>query len=361
VISEDEYLERIVAGIHTVTTAGADVRWNEIMNGRQFDVVVRFTIGTLSYLVLVEVKNRTRRASAEDLDAFVTKARDRLASKAVFVTAAGFQRGAIQTARRHGVEVFTVSFDQSEITLSSTASYITLHRKGVPHDKAPALSIGDERPALCIRAVDLIYSDGRRYPVPDEPSQMTYYMMKTHFESGISLGSFLKEQSFPSVTVGVNRREQIKFRRPRRIRPPDDYYFPAGKVVAVNCDITGVLGRSITGTLLLEPTSFRHPVLYTNVLTGETSRFSLDQLPLGSTEVVAGEFYFGLHPLRYFYCSAIDGDLVTWHLIESFQNGTLVRATFTQKLEHATDYVPVADPKIRQRLHRRLADYLQLP
>ena len=41
-VSDDEYLERIVAGIQTVTTDGADVTWNETLNGRQFDVVVRF-------------------------------------------------------------------------------------------------------------------------------------------------------------------------------------------------------------------------------------------------------------------------------------------------------------------------------
>ncbi|MDM7930031.1 hypothetical protein [Blastomonas fulva] len=49
-ISDDEYLERIVAGIHAVTTEAADVTWNETINGRQFDVVVRFVVGTLRYL-----------------------------------------------------------------------------------------------------------------------------------------------------------------------------------------------------------------------------------------------------------------------------------------------------------------------
>src|SRR3546814_18495417 len=91
-IKEDEYLERVVAGIHAVSSGDAEVIWNESINGRQFDVVVRFQLGTLAYLVLVEVKNRSRRASAQDVEAFVTKARDQQASKAVFVTVAGFQR-----------------------------------------------------------------------------------------------------------------------------------------------------------------------------------------------------------------------------------------------------------------------------
>src|SRR3546814_9627973 len=64
-IKEDEYLERVVAGIHAVSSGDAEVIWNESINGRQFDVVVRFQLGTLAYLVLVEVKNRSRRASAQ--------------------------------------------------------------------------------------------------------------------------------------------------------------------------------------------------------------------------------------------------------------------------------------------------------
>ena len=44
-IGEDEYLERIVAGIHAITTSDADVSWNEVINGRQFDVVARFALG----------------------------------------------------------------------------------------------------------------------------------------------------------------------------------------------------------------------------------------------------------------------------------------------------------------------------
>ena len=92
VISDDEYLERLVAGIQAVTTDGAEVRWNETIGNRQFDVVVRFQLGTLRYLVLIEVRNRTRKAEAKDIDAFVTKAIDQTAYKILVVTTAGFSK-----------------------------------------------------------------------------------------------------------------------------------------------------------------------------------------------------------------------------------------------------------------------------
>lgn len=34
-ISEDEYLERVVAGIHAISSDDDDVHWNEKINGRQ--------------------------------------------------------------------------------------------------------------------------------------------------------------------------------------------------------------------------------------------------------------------------------------------------------------------------------------
>lgn len=38
-IKHDEYLERIGGSIHAVSSGDADVRWNERINGGQFDVV----------------------------------------------------------------------------------------------------------------------------------------------------------------------------------------------------------------------------------------------------------------------------------------------------------------------------------
>ena len=358
-ISADKYLERIVAGIQSVTTEGADVRWNEKINGRQFDVVVRFTMGKLVYLVLVEVKNHSRRADAGDLDAFVTKARDQLANKAVFVTAAGFQEGAKQTAQRHGVELFTVTFDETEVELSSTASYLT-----VPHIKLsglpaqpPTLSVSEPELTLCFDTVDLVFSNRKRYTMPTEQSQMTYYMAKTLFDDGTSLLDFVQTQRFAAIAVEEKRREQIKLPRAKKIQPPDDYYYPTGKLVAMDCQISGVMARGISGTVRIDPNAFRCPVIYTNVLTGEISRFSLDQLPLGNPEITTGSFYFLVHPLRYYHCSAIIGDLVTWKLIESFQNDMLVRSTFTQELQYAAYYIPVTGKAIVSRLERRLADF----
>ncbi|MBA4091432.1 restriction endonuclease [Sphingomonas sp. VDB2] len=362
-ISDDEYLERIVAGIHAVTTEDADVTWNETINGRQFDVVVRFTVGTLRYLVLVEVKNRTRKASVEDLDAFINKARDQLASKAVFVTAAGYQSGAIAVAERHGVDLFTVAFDEQELEISPTNTYLVMRNPNapdIPEGTVPELKIGDLETILAVEQATLIYSNRTRWVMPNEPSQMQYYVEKTLFEDGTTLNEFLQSQRLSVPAPGKTLLDKIKIRPARRISPPDDYYFPQGKLSAIECMVASREGRGLSGNIRIDPSVFRHPVIYTNVQTGEAIHFSLDQLPLGAKRVEPGSFYFNLHPLRYFYCDSVEDELITWHLVESFQCGHMNRATFTQKIRYSAYYIPVTDKMIIKRLERRLSDYLTL-
>jgi Restriction endonuclease len=359
-ISDDEYLERIVAGIHTVTTAGAEVTWTEVINGRQFDVVVRFKLGTLRYLVLIEVRNRTRKAAASDMEAFVTKARDQNANKAVFVTAAGFQKGAISIAKRHGVDLFTVTFDEAGIQLPSQANFFYLRKTGAPKNIPPTMSIGERKLTATIEKATLVYADGKRFDMPEEQSQMNYYLRKTFLQDGRALRDVIPLGAPPSyIELGKSRRDQFRLDPPQRIRPPDDYFFPSGVLASLKCIVTGRLGRPIEGNTLVDPNVFMFPAIYTNVITGEAISFPIDRLPLGAKRVSVGGFYFISHPLMYYYCAAIQGDTVLWHLIESVQNGEKLTGTMTQDVKYSLYYIPVSDKKILKRLQRRLDDFLK--
>jgi Restriction endonuclease len=358
-ISDDEYLERIVAGIHTVTTAGADVSWNEVINGRQFDVVVRFKLGSLRYLVLIEVRNRTRKAEASDMDAFVTKARDQNANKAVFVTAAGFQDGAIKVAKRHGVDLFTVTFDEAGMHLPSQATFLSLRNKDAPTDDPPTISLGEPRLIGNIETVTLVYADGKRFSMPDERSQMNYYMKKTTLQDGRTLDDVIQRGPLGRVELGKSRPDEVRLDPPQRIEPPDDYFYPVGVLASLECIVTGRQGRPIKGNTLIEPNTFTLPAVYTNVITGETSSFAIDQLPLGDKRVSIGSFYFIMHPLNYYYCAAIQGDTMRLYLIESFQSGEKLTAVIMADIKYSPYYIPVSDKKILNRLWRRLDDFLK--
>src|SRR3546814_350328 len=288
-IKEDEYLERVVAGIHAVSSGDAEVIWNESINGRQFDVVVRFQLGTLAYLVLVEVKNRSRRASAQDVEAFVTKARDQQASKAVFVTVAGFQEGAVAVAKRHGVDLFTVAFDKNMPTLSATGTYISLHNPDYAGDPIPQLSIGEPTLVDVIEDAELEYSDGRRFAVPSEASQMNYYAAKTLLGDGRTLGDVMQTASQRWLAEGRSRTETIELPSGVVISPPDEYHFPAGMLARLRLTLVTRMSRPLSGNIGIEPTSFRNPVSYTNDLTGEKTTYTLDQLPLNTSPLRSEE------------------------------------------------------------------------
>ena len=360
-VSEDEYLERIVAGIHAITSASAVVSWNESINGRQFDVVVRFDLGTLHYLVLIEVKNRTRRATASDVEAFVTKARDQNANKSVFVTIAGFQQGALAVARRHGVDLFTIAFDKKEIGLSQQTTRVILTNGLVIRSNSAKIQLSEPQFVRVIEGAKLRYRSGQVFEMPIEQSQMRYYAAKTKMADGRSLMQLIENLVTTIPELGKVMHQEISLPLSLHIVPPDEYFFPSGMLRKIDLTIAGREGRTFSGDVFIEPTSFHSPVIYTNVLTQEVTRYPLDQLPLNIQDIVVGRFYFQIHPLRYFHCANIANQLITWNLIESFQGETLIRATYTQQAQYGRYYIPVADKKIQARLEHRLNDLRNLP
>lgn len=359
-ISDEEYLERIVAGIHSITNKDADVVWNERINGRQFDVVMRFKVGTLNYLVLVEVKNRTRKASAEDLDAFVTKTRDQNSNKAVFVSAAGFQTGAITVAKKHGVELFTVTFEEDDLAISGTAARLTLTSGVAAEGVAPIFSIGTLTPVNNVENITVCYEDGRKVALPTEATQMEYYCRQTVFEDGRSLVDIISPMLRSEHAVGVTAKLALPLCPVRMIEPPDEHAFPRGRVASLDLTVTVIESRPLTGNTMFEPSMLVGKIVYKNVVTNEGYEFQFGQLPIGEKRVSVGRFYFLYHPLRYYYCDAIKGDSVRWILVESFQCGQLVSCTMMQQIKYSKFYIPVSDIKIAERLQRRLNAYRKL-
>jgi hypothetical protein len=100
--------ERLVAAIHHAETQGATVIWNDTIHGRQFDVTLRFKMGLHDYLTVIECKDYAYRVPVEKVDAFVTKARDANANKAVLVSSNGYQSGCSAVAARHGIKLLTL-------------------------------------------------------------------------------------------------------------------------------------------------------------------------------------------------------------------------------------------------------------
>jgi hypothetical protein len=178
-------------------------------------------------------------------------------------------------------------------------------------------------------------------------------------QDGRTLDDVIQRAPLGHVELGESRRHEIRFDPPQRVEPPDDYFFPSGMLASLECIVAGRQGRQIKGNTLIDPNAFTLPAIYTNVITGETSSFTIDQLPLGNKRVSVGSFYFIMHPLMYYYCAAIQGDKMRLYLIESFQSGEKLTAVITGDIKYSTYYIPVTDKKILNRLKRRLDDFLK--
>ncbi len=353
-ISENEYLERIVAGIQSISTRAAVVKWNDIVNGRQFDVSVQFKNGTLNFFVLVEVRNRSRPASAEDVEAFVTKTRDQLANKAVMVTVAGYQEGAKTVAKRHGIEIFTISFDQNEVGFRKDATILVLSNKNSPTNLEPEFSVhGNVVVPVCHR-IALNYADGRQFELPDEQSQMNYYVKQTKLSNGHSLDSTIRSSKIPKLNEKQSHRGTFTFEDGVSIIPPDEFFFPRGNIDSIDCEYIATNVPHIKTNMKIDAGLFTSPIIYKNELSGEHHRFEMGSLPLGDGKLAAGKFYFTVAPLAYFYCKSVQHGNVYWKLVEMFQNGDLVQADTTQKSEYSYLYLEVTDKKLLLRLRSRL-------
>jgi len=147
--------ERLVAAIHRAETQGAVVTWNEKIKGRQFDVVLRFKAGLHDYLTVVECKEYKGKVPVEKIDAFVTKARDVSASKAVFVSSSGYQSGCFEVAARHGVKLLTLD-EKVDVNVADLAAEIV--------------------PALNIFNIRFILENGKEYLLEDEGGRLAYLM-----------------------------------------------------------------------------------------------------------------------------------------------------------------------------------------
>jgi len=357
-ISEDEYLERIVAGIHSATSEGADVTWNETIDGRQFDVTVRFQIGTMRYLVLVEVKNKNRKSSASEIEAFVTKTRDNNSNKSVFVTAAGFQSGAIKIAQKHGIELFTVKFNHQKIALSQNQTRVIINKKQTTASMDSNLELGPETPVNIISNIRLHYTNGKTIQLPNEPSQLDYYVTKTQLSNGQTLEQVIRKRELNDNQTGGPNIQTINFLPPTLVNPVDEYFFPRGNILSLDFEVKRSSGRPINGNTQIEPTSFSHPVIYKNAITNEEIELNIHQLPLGSKNLEVGKFYFQTHPLIYFYCNNIENNQLDMYIVESFQNCEIFTARVRQHTKYSNHYIPVTHKPTIKRLELRLADFI---
>jgi restriction system protein len=108
-------LERLVVDL--LTAAGQGLREFRVEHreaitapdGRyQIDVTARFRALSVDFLVLVECKDHLRPVEREDVQVLADKKRTIGAQKAILFATNGFQRGALEYARSHGIALVRI-------------------------------------------------------------------------------------------------------------------------------------------------------------------------------------------------------------------------------------------------------------
>jgi len=350
-----------VAAIHVAEEKGATVTWNENIDTRQFDVVIRFKFQFYDYLVLIECKDWTRPVKVEKVDAFVTKSRAAKANKSIMVSASGFQDGARKVARENGIELYKLSELREmpeELLTEAVVSFLAVFPVGFRRTNSS----------------ELVY-------LSRDNNKLTYEMENIKIKSigdqtiGKLVSIFMQLVS-PVPLPGVPDIGSATFKRANENQQQMEFTLPVGSIAEFpdgqEISVSHFLfvywmdtGRVMKPTLF-DPTMFRDLDLkydYKNDLTDESNIIPAHDLILGFDNVLqAGHFYTQPHLKFFFYCESTSENEAEMCLIESYQHGKLVSAEFVVRLPEANPYyIEITDKVEIDRLQRMYERFKTLP
>ena len=331
--------ERIVAAIHHAADQGGQITWNDTINGRQFDVTIRFKKGFYTFLTVIECKNYKNSVPVEKVEAFVTKAFDANANKAILVTSSRFQKGCFPVAERHNIGLYTLK----EIN--------ELQKEVMGNQLIPAFNIFD---------IKLVNDNGEEYIFPEYGGKLQYLIMQTTIavnNEHIILDSYLSNWIQSKKDEIINGRKEFKIKFDKTISasiPQEDAHFHFNSI-QFKCKFIEVHPISKP---TLDPYLFgkiNAKFLYKNEITGENHKINSKDLPLGfDTKFEEGKFYFNPKLEFFYYCESIVNDSATIYLIESYQHGHLLQVIFKQDTEYSKYYIEVTNNNEVKRLNNLL-------
>ena len=339
--SKWKYFERLVAAVHKAADAGANVKWNDTINGRQFDVTIRFRKGLYDHLAVVECKDYEKPVPIEKVEAFITKSRDVYANVAVLASASGFQSGAKDAALRHNVTLL-------HVTPSGEVDPAIFGAK-----------LGELIDILQIEEITLEFADGEKKVLPERGNVLTYYVNHTTLDysgKSVSLDSVIDGYLLPTGRVVPDGEHNIPVPEGTVVTGPQDGLVPLKKLAGIRIQTLMTKARALHGPNIIDPSILLPDVNVQNVNTGEVKTFKYRDLALGIDNAFSPGKFYEAPGLGYFYfCERVrdDGIAEMW-IVESFQHGQLLQAKLTMEAKYGNLYIPVTDKQTIKRLQRRL-------
>ncbi|MCK5601382.1 restriction endonuclease [Candidatus Pacearchaeota archaeon] len=325
-----KHFERLVAAIHYAESQGAIITWDDKISGRQFDVTMKFKYGLHDYLTVIECKNHASKIAVEKVDALVIKARDIKANKAIMVSSSGYQSGCFEVANRHGVKLLTLN-KRTEVDINKLIAEVT-----------PALNVYNVRLKQT--------NSNEEYILEDEGGKLHYLMNQIKLESnGMSRSpnQVVHEWQLTKPDLSINSENTISLP------------LPSGTLACIPYEESKMVTAFLFKCKFIEAFVSKGPFLDNHMReyldttyelideAGEvTHEVSSSDLKIGfDTKLEAGKFYVNLNLHIYYYCKKIEGDTVSMVMVESYQHGNLVQATYEQEIKYSCHYVEVKDNK----------------
>jgi hypothetical protein len=338
-----EMFERVVAAIHVAEQKGATVRWNEAIRGRQFDVTVRFKHGLYEYLTVVECKDYATAVPAEKVDALVTKSRDVGADKAILVASSGFQSGAIEVAKKHGIQLFS---------LKSLAD----SQKTVADALLPVLWVYDFRFRVRGQKVELA--------IPEEPGVLRMFLRDMKIE-GPTINTTAEEilekarQQITRSATPVTQQFVVEFPEGTDVIHPNLGNRTPIESFRVMYQLISAGDLKSTGELGIDPYLDGSIYKLANEITSDTIMIDSSKLKLGfDTKLEVGKYYRNPKLGFSYYCIRVRDDDADLVLVESYQYGRLIQATgHGHPREWWSQFVEITDKQEVERLTRLYEQY----
>jgi len=343
--------ERVVAAIHMAENSGATVTWNDHINGRQFDVAIRFIFQFYEYLTLIECKDEQTRVEAGDVDAFVTKSHDAGANKAIIVSSSGFQSGAKTVAEKHNIELFTLTEIQvmpeailTDLVISvltvlplgfwKTGTKEVINLSNNPNQRAYQLEntvltgYGGQTVLGLLKPFSQLLAP---FDIPGVPKFGGTFPVATKKRQNLPLQLMLGTKAiFPGSTTEIPVSHLLL-----------SYWMEDARVLAMGDQST--------------------QYQYKNERTDETKTIKTENVKLGfDTKLKAGNFYYQPKLNSFYYCESIEKNGALMFLIESYQNGQLVQAKAIVPFMDSSDFLELTDRKEIERLRSVLEQFRKM-
>jgi hypothetical protein len=324
--------EKLVAAIHKAEQKGAEIKWNDRIYGRQFDVTVRFKAGTYNYLTVVECREKNNPSKVSEVDEFVTKSRDAKANKAIMISSSGFQKGCFEVAERHGIELFTVQEVHSLPENLLASSFLT--------------------PALSIHSFSLTCGGGI-IDFPEWRNILPFLIKDTFVERGnhrINIESIIDDLYFQLAESAAREPKTFRLELPstsivefpdiksgntlETIRLPVSELSFSYQLIAARC----YSGEGLDPYISHKRYEFR------NVLSGESKLYSPRDLEVGlDTDFKSGNFYIDAHTNFCYFCHQVESEALTMTMLEGYQHGKHLQVTFSVLRENASSFIEITD------------------